>query len=55
MNYIIEHMEWIFSGIGVFILSVIFNFIARRDKKTDSKSIKIKSKGSKNKFNIEQK
>lgn len=55
MNYIIENVEWIFSGIGVFILSIIFYFIAQRDKKTDSKSIKIKTKGSKNKFNIEQK
>lgn len=51
MNYIFEHVEWIFSGIGVFILSVIFYFLFQRD----NKSIKINNKGSKNKFKIEQK
>lgn len=55
MNYIIEHVEWIFSGIGVFILTVIFYFLFQRNEKAGNKSIKIKNKGSKNKFNIEQK
>ena len=55
MDYIIKNMDWIFSGIGVFIFSIIFYFLFQRDKKADSKSIKIKNKGSENKFNIEQK
>lgn len=55
MDYIIENMQWIFSGIGVFVFTVIFYFLFQRDSKKSGKSIKIKNKGSKNKFNIEQK
>jgi LPXTG-motif cell wall-anchored protein len=33
MQYIIDNKEWIFSGIGVAILSVIIGFILRKRKK----------------------
>lgn len=27
MDYIIENMQWIFSGIGVFVFTIIFYFL----------------------------
>lgn len=30
INWIIENKEWIFSGIGVLVISLILNFLFRR-------------------------
>jgi len=35
MNWIIENKEWVFSGIGVFILSLIISFIFKRRGKVN--------------------
>jgi len=35
INYIITHKEWIFSGIGVFALSLIFLFFQQRRRAKD--------------------
>lgn len=32
MQWLIENKEWLFSGIGVFLISIIFTFIKRKDK-----------------------
>jgi len=33
MNWIIENKEWIFSGIGVFILAFILNLLFKKRKR----------------------
>lgn len=55
MEYIMKNIQWIFSGIGVFFISIIFYFLFQKNKKIDNKTINIKNKGSSNKFDIEQK
>jgi len=55
MSDIMSNIQWVFSGVGVFVLSIIFYFLFQRGRKDGGKSIKIKSKGSDNEFNIEQK
>lgn len=34
MDWIIENKEWIFSGIGVFILGIIINILRKKSNKT---------------------
>lgn len=36
MNFIIENKEWIFSGIGVFIIGLIYNFFFNKKKNDES-------------------
>jgi len=50
MNWIFHNKEWIFSGIGVFCISLIIAFF-QRNKKT--KSIKQKQKSGANSTNIQ--
>lgn len=51
MNWIIENKEWIFSGIGVFILGFIFTIFKKKNKK--NRSIKMKQKSGSNSTNIQ--
>lgn len=32
MNWIIDNKEWVFSGIGVFVLAIIWNWLCRRKR-----------------------
>lgn len=32
MNWLIENKEWVFSGVGVFVLGLVITFLARRQK-----------------------
>lgn len=50
MNWIIENKEWIFSGIGVFILGLIVTIITRKKK---GKSLKMNQKSGSNSTNIQ--
>lgn len=45
MEWIINNKEWIFSGIGLFIISLAINFFAKKKK---AKQIQKGGKGSKN-------
>lgn len=38
MNWLNENKEWIFSGIGVLLISWIFNIILKVMKKNNNKS-----------------
>ncbi|WP_461633703.1 hypothetical protein [Labilibaculum euxinus] len=40
MNYILENKEWIFSGIGVLIISLIISLILYFSKKKKQNQIK---------------
>ncbi|WP_288342882.1 hypothetical protein [uncultured Roseivirga sp.] len=50
MDWIIENKEWIFSGIGVFVLGIVYAFFKKRKK---SKSLKMKQKSGDNSTNIQ--
>lgn len=50
MQWIIDNKEWIFSGIGVFVLSVFLTIFA---KKNNNRSINMKQKSGKNSTNIQ--
>jgi len=50
MDWIIENKEWIFSGIGVFVLGIVY---ALFKKKRKSKSLKMKQKSGDNSTNIQ--
>lgn len=39
-NYIVNNKEWIFSGIGVFFLTIFFGFLFHRRKTGISQNIK---------------
>ena len=44
MEYVINNIEWIFSGIGVFIIALVIRmFLNRKRKKTSNIRQKIKS------------
>jgi hypothetical protein len=51
MNWILENKEWIFSGAGIFIITLLFTFLQKR-KKADKK-IKMKQKSGNNSTNIQ--
>jgi len=38
MNWIIDNYQWIFSGIGIFILGILYNFFRRKKKQRIQKS-----------------
>ena len=42
MDYIIENMQWIFSGIGVFVFTIIFYF--RENVKKAANLLKLKTR-----------
>lgn len=46
MQWVIENKEWVFSGIGVFALSLVVTFILNRKKSTSQ--IQKSGKNSKN-------
>lgn len=50
MNWIIENKEWIFSGIGVFIIGLIATFLTRKER---TKSTKMKQKSGSKSNNIQ--
>ncbi|WP_373330684.1 hypothetical protein [Salmonirosea aquatica] len=50
MNWIIDNKEWIFSGIGVFIIGIVITFMTRERK---NKSVKMKQKSGSNSKNIQ--
>ena len=50
MEWILENKEWIFSGIGVFIIGLIITLFTRKRK---SKSIKMKQKSGSNSTNTQ--
>ena len=50
MNWIIENKEWLFSGIGIVLLSLLLKFFLKKRKE---KSIKMKQKSGKNSTNIQ--
>jgi len=50
MDWIVENKEWIFSGIGVFVLGFVISIFARKGKQ---KSIKMKQKSGSNSTNIQ--
>jgi hypothetical protein len=50
MQWLIDNKEWVFSGIGVFVLSLFLQFLFN---KKESKSIKQKIKSGKNSINIQ--
>lgn len=50
MNWIIENKEWIFSGIGIFILTIILGLFKKRQK---AKKIKMNQKSGDNSTNIQ--
>ena len=50
MDWIIENKEWVFSGIGVFVLGLIISLIARKGK---NKSMKMNQKSGSNSKNIQ--
>jgi len=46
MNYIVENKEWIFSGIGVFFLTILFTLIYNKRKEKSSHTVKLKKSNS---------
>lgn len=52
MDWIVENKEWIFSGIGVFVLGLVISIFARKGK-VKQKSIKMKQKSGSNSTNIQ--
>lgn len=50
MQWIIDNAEWVFSGIGVFVLSGIVALISKNKK---AKVIKMKQKSGNNSTNIQ--
>jgi hypothetical protein len=50
MEWIVENKEWIFSGIGVFVLGIIYALFKKKKK---SKSIKMKQKSGDNSTNTQ--
>ena len=50
MDWIIENKEWVFSGIGVFVLGLLISFFASKGKR---KSKKMKQKSGSNSTNIQ--
>ena len=50
MEWIIANKEWIFSGIGVFIIGIVISLVRKKQKK---KSIKMKQKSGSNSKNIQ--
>lgn len=58
MEWIISNKEWVFSGIGVFVLSLIMAFITwlySRNKQQNKNHITMKQKGGKNSENYQSK
>lgn len=57
-DLIVSNKEWVFSGIGVFILGIIINFLFNNDKgdtyqqESDDDSINIQAVNSKKDINI---
>lgn len=49
MEWIIENKEWIFSGVGVVVISTIVGFLFNKNQK----AIKMKQKSGKNSTNIQ--
>lgn len=49
MEWIIENKEWIFSGIGIFILGIIINFFIKKN----SRSFSQRQKSGDNSTNIQ--
>jgi len=41
MDWIIDNKEWVFSGIGVFILGFLLNFLRKKNAPNISQSQKI--------------
>ena len=50
MEWIIENKEWVFSGIGVFIIGLIISVFTKNGKR---KSTKMKQKSGANSTNIQ--
>jgi predicted tellurium resistance membrane protein TerC len=50
MEWIIANKEWIFSGIGVFIIGVVISLLRKNQKK---KTVKMKQKSGSNSNNIQ--
>lgn len=50
MNWLIENREWVFSGIGVFIIGLVFTIFKSRK---ENKSKKMKQKSGSNSTNIQ--
>ena len=50
MEWVIENKEWIFSGIGVFVIGLVVNFIFKKKRR---KSIKMKQKSGSHSNNIQ--
>ena len=50
MHWLIDNKEWLFSGIGVFIISIILLFFKRRKKR---KKIIMRQKSGQNSTNIQ--
>lgn len=51
MQWIINNIEWIFSGIGVFVITGIISLFIR--KKNNGKSIKMKQRSGSHSSNIQ--
>jgi hypothetical protein len=51
MDWIIQNKEWIFSGIGVFIISLIITLIIK--KKSINKKLKQEQKSGDNSINFQ--
>lgn len=50
MNWIIENKEWVFSGIGIFIIGLIISIFKIRNSRN---SIRMKQKSGSNSTNIQ--
>lgn len=49
MEWVIQNKEWLFSGLGVFIIGIIISMIAKKKKV----KIKMKQKSGSNSTNIQ--
>jgi hypothetical protein len=46
MHWIIDNKEWVFSGIGVFLLSLIIGFFINKSRNLKSRSVVIQNQKS---------
>ena len=53
MDWISDNIEWVFSGIGVFILGLILKLLFRKQQKKKAKSIEMKQRSGSNSTNTQ--
>lgn len=51
MHWILQNKEWLFSGAGIFIITLIFTFLQKRKKA--EKKMKMKQKSGNNSTNMQ--